>query len=149
VELHEVPDRPQRPGVQPLRAADQARGDPRRDRGIAGGAGGLIPPCSAPRSVGCSAGRPTRRRLTASARACSAIEADPIVGRFGDLTIGVAEIDGRRWIVRERDWHGWPDPPRFAFFVLDQGEVWAGTDFDRWPSGWTWPPEWERVGIHL
>jgi hypothetical protein len=78
-----------------------------------------------------------------------AIEADPIVGRFGDLTIGVAEIDGRRWIVRERDWHGWPDPPRFAFFVLDQGEVWAGTDFDRWPSGWTWPPEWERVGIHL
>jgi hypothetical protein len=75
-----------------------------------------------------------------------AIDADPIIGRFGDLTIGVADVDGRRWIVRERDWHGWPDPPRFVFFAMEGDKVWAGADFDRWPGSW-WPPEREAMGL--
>jgi hypothetical protein len=65
-----------------------------------------------------------------------AIEADPILGRFGDVTIALAEVDGRRWLVRERDWHGWPDPPRYVFFAMDGTDVWAGADFDWWPSAW-------------
>ncbi|AYJ87946.1 hypothetical protein D3Y57_12055 [Sphingomonas paeninsulae] len=67
----------------------------------------------------------------------SQIAADAILARFGDVTIAVGEVDGRRWIVRERDWHGWPDPPRYVFFAVDQsGAVWAARDFDWWPRGW-------------
>jgi hypothetical protein len=65
-----------------------------------------------------------------------AFDIDPIIGRFGDITIAVAEVDGRRWLVRERDWHGWPDPPRYVFFALDGSGIWAGADFDGWPKPW-------------
>jgi hypothetical protein len=65
------------------------------------------------------------------------IENDAVLGRFGDMTIAISEMDGRRWIVRERDWHGWPDPPRYVFFALDpNGAVWAARDFDWWPRAW-------------
>jgi hypothetical protein len=76
-----------------------------------------------------------------------ALEVDPLIGRFGDTTIGMAQVAGRRWIVRERDWHGWPDPPRFVFFAMEGDAVWAGADFDRWPRRWQWPTERERAGI--
>jgi len=75
-----------------------------------------------------------REPTAAEARA---IEADALLGRFGDVTLAVADIDGRRWTVRERDWYGWPDPPRFAFFAVEgDGTVWAGADFDHWPRAW-------------
>ncbi|WP_442678358.1 hypothetical protein ACSBM8_12585 [Sphingomonas sp. ASY06-1R] len=61
------------------------------------------------------------------------IERQPILGRFGDRTIAVADVAGRRWIVRERYWHGWPDPRRYVFFAMDGEKVWAVADFDRWP----------------
>jgi hypothetical protein len=41
----------------------------------------------------------------------AAIDGHPITGRFGDWTIGIADVDGRRWIVRDRDWFGWPTRP--------------------------------------
>ena len=64
----------------------------------------------------------------------------PIAGRFGDDTLAVCEIDGRSWVVRERLFHGWPDPPRFAFFALeDDGRVWCARDFTQWPPRWTGP----------
>ena len=63
-----------------------------------------------------------------------------MVGRFGDETIGVAEVDGRRWIVRERVWFGWPDPRQFVFFALEGRKVWAGADFDGWPRAWAKAP---------
>lgn len=68
-----------------------------------------------------------------------ALDRDPLTGRFGDLTIGLSDVAGRRWIVRERDWHGWPDPPRFVFFAMEGSTVWAGADFDWWPRRWQWP----------
>ena len=65
-------------------------------------------------------------------------ETHPLFGRFGDHTIAVAEIEGRRWVVRERDWHGWPDPPRYVFFAIEpDGRIWVGYDFNSWP-GLTW-----------
>jgi len=69
------------------------------------------------------------------------IETHPIVGRFGDVTLMLADVDRRLWILRERDWHGWPDPPRYVFFALDSDDViWAARDFDGWPSAWTPKP---------
>ncbi|TRW14412.1 hypothetical protein [Glacieibacterium frigidum] len=78
-----------------------------------------------------------------------ALDLDQLIGRFGELTIGLADVAGRRWIVRERDWHGWPDSPRFVFFAMEDSTVWAGADFDLWPSRWQWPPEWTKSGITL
>lgn len=67
-------------------------------------------------------------------------EAHPIIGRFGDDTIAEAVVDGRRWLVRERDWHGWPDPPRYCFFALEDEAIWCAADFHRWPRAWQAPP---------
>ena len=67
-------------------------------------------------------------------------EAHPIVGRFGDL-LAVATLDGRDWILRQRLWHGWPDPPEFAWFVLEGDAIWAAADVDRWPAAWTKPAD--------
>jgi hypothetical protein len=65
-------------------------------------------------------------------------ERHPIIGRFGDSTVATAAVEGRTWIARERDWYGWPDPPRYAFFALGpDGTIWAAADFHQWPVGWT------------
>lgn len=63
----------------------------------------------------------------------------PVLGRFADATLAVTRVGGRLWVVRERDYFGWPDPPRFAFFALDPngGRVWAAADFGNWPDPWT------------
>ena len=69
-------------------------------------------------------------------RDAAAIEADPFIGRFADSVVGVATIDARSAIIMERMWSGWPDPPRYALFVIDAGAIWAAQDFDAWPSRW-------------
>ena len=50
-------------------------------------------------------------------------DAHPIVGRFGDATYAVRNDGERRFIVRDRMWHGWPDPPEFALFILDRDVI--------------------------
>lgn len=66
----------------------------------------------------------------------------PLFNRFGDATTALAGVDGRTWIVRERDWHGWPDPPRYVFFALDPGgSIWCARDFHVWPQAWARPSE--------
>ncbi|KQM86028.1 hypothetical protein ASE67_09150 [Sphingomonas sp. Leaf23] len=71
----------------------------------------------------------------------AAIEGHPILGRFGDHVLMVAEVDDERWIVRDRDWFGWPDPPEYAFFALAGDTIRAATDFDEWPPRWTLPDD--------
>lgn len=71
----------------------------------------------------------------------AAIVADPLLGRFGDTTVGIATIDGVRCIVRDRDWFGWPDPPRFAFMAREGERIVAFADFHDWPSCWTPSPD--------
>ena len=61
---------------------------------------------------------------------------DSLLGRFADEITGLAEVEGRACIVMERDWHGFPDPPRYAFFAFDDRRVWAAADFHAWPSAW-------------
>ena len=71
---------------------------------------------------------------------CAFYDGHPRIGRFGDSTIAIASVDGRTWVVRERDWYGWPDPPRFVFFAREaQGTVWSARDFSVWPQAWQWP----------
>ncbi len=86
------------------------------------------------------------RHLRVAWRKPSLTEADlwdahPIVGRFGDGTYAVAEVDGRRWVVRDRLWFGWPDPPQFAWFVLEGERVWAAADSNTWPQAWQISPD--------
>ena len=64
-------------------------------------------------------------------------DAHPILGRFGDMTHAIAEHDGRRLIARERTWHGWPDPPRFAILAFaPDGTIQLARDVDHWPDKW-------------
>ena len=66
----------------------------------------------------------------------------PMLERFGDFVFTADPIDeapwqGQRWFVIERIWHGFPDPPRYAFFALQGDTVWAAQDFSTWPTAWT------------
>ncbi len=61
----------------------------------------------------------------------------PLIARFADDTIAIADIEGRRWVVRQRMWFGWPDPPEFAVFAFEGEAIWAAEDFDRWPNRWS------------
>ncbi len=67
-------------------------------------------------------------------------DSHPLVSRFADDVLALARVDDRDWIVKDRMWSGWPDPPEYAFFVLDGDSVWAVADFDRWPKTWSLPP---------
>ena len=62
-----------------------------------------------------------------------------VIGRFGDEAYAVADMQGELWIVRERDFHGWPDPPRYAFFAVRGDQIWIAKDFDVWPRQWRKP----------
>lgn len=65
-------------------------------------------------------------------------------------------FQGEVWLVGERLWHGWPDPPEFVFWALAAGDAPNGpnrrtaqetkdaraalrcaADFDAWPAAWT------------
>lgn len=87
-----------------------------------------------------------RRRLEAALRKPSPEErkrwdADP---RFEPHTDGIewlgergGETGRETWLIGERLWHGWPDPPQWAFWALDEtGAVVCAADFDDWPSAW-------------
>jgi hypothetical protein len=54
------------------------------------------------------------------------------------------EADRLLWVAGERDWHGWPDPPRFVVVGFDAvGKVRAADDLNDWPRRWRLPA---RVG---
>jgi len=52
----------------------------------------------------------------------------------------LVETDGLLWVAGERDWHGWPDPPRFVIVAFDAaGNVKAADDLNAWPKAWAVP----------
>ena len=64
-------------------------------------------------------------------------DAHEIIGRFGDFTEKLAEVDGRSWVVRSRAFWGWPDPPQWVLFVVEpDGTIWCAADFNQWPGRW-------------
>lgn len=69
---------------------------------------------------------------------------DPRFELYAEFVEWVAEPETprgkERWVVMSRPWHGWPDPPEFAFFAQDlAGEVICAGDFDWWPKAWVRP----------
>jgi hypothetical protein len=51
-----------------------------------------------------------------------------------------AEADGETWIIMERLFSGFPDPPAYAvFFLSAEGRVIAATDMELLPGRWRAP----------
>ncbi len=64
----------------------------------------------------------------------------PVLDRFGDGIIAYYRNQEEDWFIIDRIWHGWPDPPEFAFFAFDsQKQIVTGQDFGCWPVTWTRP----------
>jgi hypothetical protein len=54
----------------------------------------------------------------------------------------VAEFDGKKWFLFDRDWFGWPDPPEWGLASYGAGEGWRFfDDFDVLPDNWTVPKD--------
>lgn len=78
-------------------------------------------------------------------RELSTGEREAPLAKLFDESLGVVpeviiESDGLTWLAGERDWHGWPDPPRFVVVGFDgQGKVKAADDIGAWPKRWRIP----------
>lgn len=73
---------------------------------------------------------------------CPARHLNLPIGAYFDTVEGLADVDGRIWVMGENIWCGFPDPPPYAFFALDaDGAVWAGRNFDAWPQQWRLEPQ--------
>lgn len=61
----------------------------------------------------------------------------PSLDRFGDGIVGWHEAVSQTMIIIDRLWHGWPDPPEYAWLMFDEGgRIIAGYDFNTWPQTW-------------
>lgn len=59
---------------------------------------------------------------------------------YAEFLVAAADVGDESWILMERVWHGWPDPPRWIFIAFDpQGQHICGGDFDHIPANWTMP----------
>lgn len=89
--------------------------------------------------------RSCRNRITCWRRPsdaeCAEFDVHPIIGRFGDQTQFVATVGVEQWIVRDRDWWGWPDPSRYVFFAMQAGRIRVAADFNTWPPLWSPDPD--------
>ncbi len=63
-----------------------------------------------------------------------------VVEMFADALDAIATSEGETWLMGERLWFGFPDPPRYMVVFLDaESRVIAATDLDRLPQGWMIP----------
>lgn len=59
---------------------------------------------------------------------------------YAEFLVAAADVSDESWILMERVWHGWPDPPRWIFIAFDpQGREICAGDFDHIPANWTMP----------
>jgi len=85
-----------------------------------------------------------RRFRSCATRPCDWQPADPQLLsdrpellRFADWPFASTRVEDQRWVVLERLWAGFPDPPRYVFFALKpDGTIWAARDFHDWPAAW-------------
>ena len=64
----------------------------------------------------------------------------PVVELFADALDAIATPADETWLIGERVWCGFPDPPCYLVVFLDaEGRVIAAADLDRLPRGWTMP----------
>jgi len=68
------------------------------------------------------------------------LKAQPKIEELGDFLYLAPAIEGELWLLIERTYHGFPDPPAYAFLAFDkQGKLLAGGDFNHVPEGWDVP----------
>jgi hypothetical protein len=64
----------------------------------------------------------------------------PILDRFGDGIFAYRAAAEEQWFIIDRLWHGFPDPPEFAFLAFDASkQIVTGKDFSTWPATWKRP----------
>ena|GEM_PF-6795005 len=86
-----------------------------------------------------------RLGLGADWRRPSAAEADAfakhrVLPELADVLIAAADPGDESWILLERDWFGFPDPPRFEFIVYRaDGATLCQASLDRLPPSWRMP----------
>ena len=62
------------------------------------------------------------------------------LSQVADALIAAADVDGESWILCERDWSGFPDPPPFAFFAYQSdGTTICEADLEDPSSEWLLP----------
>ena len=67
-------------------------------------------------------------------------EVHQILKTYAEFLVAAADVGDESWVLMERVWHGWPDPPRWIFIAFDpQGRTVCGCDFDHIPTTWTMP----------
>lgn len=68
---------------------------------------------------------------------------EPFVdGVFWAARPGPGRFAGELWLLGDRMFNGWPDPPEWGYWALDdRGAVRCAWDFDEWPPAWGRPPE--------
>lgn len=82
--------------------------------------------------------RCARRTVDWEVAAPSLLADRPDLLRFANWPYAQSTVDQQKWVVLERAWAGWPDPPRYVFLAFDlAGVVWAARDFHDWPQAWT------------
>ena len=70
----------------------------------------------------------------------SAFSAHRRLSKVADSLIAAADVSGESWILLERDWSGFPDPPPFAFFAYrSNGETICEADLDQPSPLWRLP----------
>ena len=68
------------------------------------------------------------------------LKTQPQIEELGDFLFLAPAIEDELWLLVERTWHGFPDPPLYAFLAFDlEGKLIAGGDLDHLPRTWTLP----------
>ena len=68
------------------------------------------------------------------------LKTQPELETLGDFLWLAPDIEDELWLLIERVWNGFPDPPKYAFLAFDLGgALMIAKDFDHLPTGWTLP----------
>jgi len=68
------------------------------------------------------------------------LKGQPELEPLGDFLLLAPSVEDELWLLIERIWNGWPDPPMYAFLAYDQDyRLILGKDFDVLPRTWTLP----------
>lgn len=63
-----------------------------------------------------------------------------VVELFTEGLDAIATVHGETWLMGERLWFGFPDPPRYVVVFLDaEARVIAAADLNHLPRGWAMP----------
>ena len=68
------------------------------------------------------------------------LKTQPELETLGDFLWLAPDIEDELWLLIERVWNGFPDPPKYAFLAFDLGgALMIAKDFDHLSTGWTLP----------